>query len=75
MLCGELVEGQELFLVLDNLRDGFGELRAERLYERLDRGLGVFFVFGAPDLGEGGLRRRLCGLRKRVQDIRSLMTP
>ena len=75
MFCGKLVEGQELVLVLDDLRDGLGELRAERLYERLDRGLSVFFVLGAAVLGEGGLRRRLCGLRKRVQDIRSLMNP
>jgi hypothetical protein len=69
----ELVERREFLLVLDDLRHRLGELRAVRLRERLDRVLGVFLVLGAPDLGEGGLGRRLRGLRKRVQDVRGFM--
>lgn len=75
MLGWEVKEGQQLLLVIGDLLDGLGELRAIELGERLDRRFGVVAVLGVVDVLDRFLRARLRRLRHGVQDIGRFMNP
>ena len=75
MLGREVIEREQNLGVIDDLGDGPGPFRAERIGEGLDRGLGVGPVLGVADLREGLLRGGVRGLRQRGEDIRRLVDP
>jgi hypothetical protein len=63
VLGREVVEGEQLVEVVDELGDSFGELGAVGELERGDRAAGVVAVLGVPDLGEGAFRAGVGGFR------------
>jgi hypothetical protein len=75
VLGWEVEERQQLVLIVSDLLDGLGELRAVQLLECADGCVGVVLVFVAPDLGQRLLRGGLRGLRERIQYVRCFMKP
>ena len=75
VLGGIVVEREQLFSVIGDLRGGLRELRAVGGAECPDRGEGVLLVFGAPDLGQGLPRARVRGFRQRGENIRRFVKP
>lgn len=75
MLGREVVERQQLVLVISDLLNGLGKLRAVELGKRLDRRLGVVAVLGVIDVLDGLLRARLRRLRHGVEDIGRFVNP
>jgi len=50
MLGREVVEGEQLFSVLDQAFGGFGVFRLEGVDEQIEGGMGVLTRFGLPDV-------------------------
>jgi hypothetical protein len=73
VLGREVVEGQQLLGVVDDLRDRLGILRGEQLGELLDGDLGVLAVLGVADLRQRPAGGRLRRLRQAVDHIRYLV--
>jgi hypothetical protein len=73
VLGREVVEGPQLGGVVGDLRGGLGELGAVGGLEGVDRGPGMVFVLGAPDLGQRLLRPRVGGLGQRGQHVGDLV--
>lgn len=69
---GVVVEGEQLVEIIDELRDGLGELRAVGGLEGPSGVDSVPAVLGVPDLGQGLLGRRVRGFGERTQDVRDL---
>lgn len=75
VLGGEVEERQQLSLIVSDLLDGPGELRAVELGERLDRRLGVVAVLGVVDVLDRLLRPRLRGLRQGAEHVGGFVNP
>jgi hypothetical protein len=70
-----VVEGEQFVEIVDDLRDGLGELGAVGELERGDGAAGVVAVFGVPDLGQGPFRGRVGGLGQCGQYVADLVDP
>lgn len=68
-----VVERQQHAGVVGDLRGGLGKLGPVGCVEGLHCGEGVVPFLGAPELRQGLLRPRVCGLLQRGQDIRGLV--
>ena len=73
MLGGEVVELEQHVQVVDDLRDGLGELGAVVDGERLRRDPGQVAVLGVVDVLHRPHRRRVRRLRQRSKHIRGLV--
>lgn len=75
VLGGEVVERQQLGLVIGDLLDGLGELRAVLPGERLDRGCRVLAVLGVVDVLDGLLGCELGRLWEAVEAVGCFVNP